>query len=102
MATILVVDDDADVRFLVCRAITTMGHEPIEAATVAQARAVLGARDVDVVVCDVHLPDSSGLLLAREVHEQLPDTALFMLSGLDDPAVAAEELSLGATDYVMK
>ena len=102
MATVLAVDDDERVRRLVLRAVESMGHDGLEAGTVADARRLLSTSDVDVVVCDVNLPDSSGLLLAREIAEQLPDTALFMLSGDDDPNVAEAALSLGATAYVLK
>ena len=102
MTTVLAVDDDELVRELVLRAVRSMNVDAVGAATVAEARDLLATHDIDVVVCDIRLPDASGIELIREIREQLPDTAVFMLSGLDDPDVAREALELGASAYVLK
>ncbi len=102
MTTVLAVDDDDLVREIVLAAVRSIGVEAIGAATVAEARKALDDADIDVVICDVRLPDASGLELIREIREQLPDTAVFMLSGVDDPDTANQALELGASAYVVK
>jgi CheY-like chemotaxis protein len=76
---ILAVDDDPLNRSLV-RAIIERAQDPTigtavlhEAGTLAEARASLAARPVDVVLLDVHLPDGLGLELAAELRERPPE-----------------------------
>jgi putative two-component system response regulator len=102
MAVVLVVDDDPQVRGVVSRVLDQGGHRALGAASVAEARGLLAGHDVDLVICDVNLPGESGVELLREIGAALADTAVFMLTGVDDPAVAREALELGATAYVVK
>jgi putative two-component system response regulator len=102
MASILVVDDDEMVRTTVARVLRSTNHTVRVADSVAAARRVLSERDVDLVICDMNMPDEMGIALLEEVHDQLPDTAVFMLTGVDDPEIAERALDLGATGYVVK
>ena len=101
-ARLLVVDDD----HAVCRAITlnlrAQGYE-VEAATSAPAAlARLHAASWDVMLCDVRMPDVSGLELlgkAIAIDEQL---AVIMLTGVLDATTATTALRAGALDYITK
>jgi putative two-component system response regulator len=101
-ARLLVVDDD----HAVCRAIAlnlrAQGYE-VEAATSAPAAlARLHAASWDVMLCDVRMPDVSGLELLRKaiaIDEQL---AVIMLTGVLDAATATTALRGGALDYITK
>jgi putative two-component system response regulator len=86
----------------VVQVLTTAGYDVTAAADIAAARAALLDRDVDVMVCDVRLPDGSGVDLVRETAGELVDVAVVMLTGVDDPEVAAEVFRLGAAAYVVK
>lgn len=98
----LVVDDEPLVRTALVQILTHAGYDVVAAGTVAEARTRLLEHDVDVMVCDVRLPDGSGVELVQSTAEQLPDVAVVMLTGVDDPDLAAEVFRLGAAAYVVK
>jgi len=99
---VLVVDDEPLVRAAVVQILTQAGYAVLAAASLAEARGRLLEHDVDVMVCDVRLPDGSGVELVRATAEQLPDVAVVMLTGVDDPDLAAEVFRLGAAAYIVK
>ena len=60
---ILVIDDEEKLRNLLSRIISLEGFEVIEAANVKAALKKLEQQDVDVIICDVKLPDGNGVEL---------------------------------------
>jgi DNA-binding NarL/FixJ family response regulator len=56
----------------------------------------------DVVLLDIRMPESDGLSALDEIHRDLPDTPVVMLSTYDNPTYVARSVALGATDYVLK
>src|SRR5262245_9523628 len=56
----------------------------------------------EVVVLDVHLPDISGVEVARRVRTALPDIGIVVVTGFDDPTYAQALLQLGVRGYVTK
>ena len=102
MARLLLVDDEAVVRRPLRRTLERGGHQVLEASNVAEARAVLDAEPVELVLCDVNMPGGSGLELVRSIAAEHADTAIVMLTGVDDPAVAGEALAIGAFGYLVK
>ena len=101
-ATVLVIDDEAPLREVLLRVLGGAGYRTVAAADLAEGRAALVAHEVDLMVCDVNLPDGSGIDLVREAVAQLPDIGVVMLTGVDDPAIAREAFELGAAAYVVK
>ena len=66
-AHILVVDDEPEVRDLLQEYLIRQGLAVSTAASVSEARAVLAARQVDLVVLDLRMPGEDGLSLARDL-----------------------------------
>ena len=62
----------------------------------------LAAGDIDAVLLDLGLPDSSGLDTFTTIHAQGLDVPIIVLSGLDDEALALEAVCKGAQDYLAK
>jgi two-component sensor histidine kinase/DNA-binding NarL/FixJ family response regulator len=62
----------------------------------------LAAEDIDVVLLDLGLPDSSGLDTFITVHAQAPDVPIMMFTGLDDAELAIKAVQEGAQDYLPK
>ena len=102
MARLLIVDDEPMVRRPLRRTLERGGHQVLEAANVAEARALLEAEPIELVLCDVNMPGGSGLELVRAIADGDSDAAIVMLSGVDDPAVANEALAIGAFGYLVK
>ena len=79
--TVLVVDDDGAIRFL-CRVnLELEGWTVCEAATVAEARAVVSEADVDVVLLDLHLGAENSLDFLAELRTEHPGLPVAMLTG---------------------
>ena len=64
MTRILLVEDDLNVRPLMEHIMVEHGYEVTTAESVTSAVALLGAQPFDLVICDVKLPDGSGLIVA--------------------------------------
>lgn len=79
--TVLVVDDDASIRFL-CRVnLELEGWTVREAASIAAARAELADDTIDVVLLDVHVGRESGVELLEEIRARLPALPVVLLTG---------------------
>ena len=79
--TVLVVDDDAAIRFL-CRVNLELdGWAVREAAAIQQARETMAATPVDIVLLDVHVGVDSGLDFIAELRERNPGVPVVLLTG---------------------
>jgi putative two-component system response regulator len=98
-----VVDDDAQVRHSLARVIEAHGLATKEAASGAEALAIL-ERDgeVPLVISDIYMPEMDGVTFIREALQRFPDMAIVMLTGVAEVATAVECLKLGALDYISK
>lgn len=102
-ARILIVDDDERICSSMQRLLRAEGHHCDAALGVVQAREELASGGpFELLLCDMRMPDGSGLDLVDWVNEQLPDLHVLMITGVDDPEVAAEALERGADGYLVK
>ena len=101
MARILVADDDADIRLLVCMRLQHSGHDVTD---VGDGRAAVQAcRDAepDLVVLDVMMPGITGLEVCKRLR-QTSQVPIVMLTALGEEENRIAGLELGADDYVTK
>lgn len=73
-----------------------------EADSLKTAFEILSHRDFDAVLLDLNLPDSAGLDTVRRIVNQLPDTAVVVLTGVDDAELALKAVRYGAQDFIEK
>lgn len=102
MGSILLVEDDRTLGLSLRIALGQEGHTVTVATTLAAARSVTRARDFDLVLLDLGLPDGDGLDLCRELRDNgdhMPIIALTARATLQD---RVEGLQVGADDYVTK
>jgi two-component system response regulator PilR (NtrC family) len=99
---ILVVDDEADLRELLEITLLKMGLDVDSAATVREARQLLGRQDYALVLTDMRLPDGLGLELVREVAASHRDTPIAVITAYGSAENAVVALKAGAFDYVSK
>jgi putative two-component system response regulator len=78
------------------------GYRCIRAGAVAEARARLAEGPFDVILCDVGLPDGSGLDLVEEAISRDEHIAAVVVSGLDEVALGERALRIGAYGYIVK
>ena len=101
-ANVLAVDDEPGVLDLVFRIVNEAGHVCTIAGDAKTARRMLSTDSFDVALVDVNLGDESGLSLVQEILDVHPQTAVIMVTGEDDPAIAELALQAGAYGYVIK
>jgi serine phosphatase RsbU (regulator of sigma subunit) len=99
---LLVVDDEEALAKVMARTLRSRGFESDIALTAAQARQLLEANDYALALLDVRLPDESGYGLLQELRTTRPDTAVVMISGVDDPELGRAALEHGAYSYLVK
>src|SRR5471032_1585811 len=103
---VLVVDDEADLRELLEITLLKMGLDVDSAATLAEARALLGKNagktDYALVLTDMRLPDGLGLELVREVCAAYKNTPIAVVTAFGSADNAVVALKAGAFDYVSK
>lgn len=99
--TVLVVDDDPDVRELLQDYLADSGYEVLLADGARTARALLTTRTPDLCLLDISLPGEDGLSLARFLREEY-DLAIIMVSGAGETLDRIVGLEVGADDYLSK
>ena len=102
VATILIVDDDKNIRARLADYVCTFGHEVETAADVAEALAILTDRDFDLVLSDVRMAGTDGLALLREVLCRQPETLVVLMTAYATVTDAVEAIRAGAFDYLVK
>jgi two-component system OmpR family response regulator len=102
-AHILVVDDDRDIRQLVCDYLLKYEYRVSAAANGAEMWKALAAHAIDLVVLDVMMPGQDGLSLCRELRARdEPQIPIIMLTALRDEMDRIVGLEMGADDYLAK
>ena len=101
-AQILVVDDEAAFRDVLCEILAKKGHTVRSGGTAAEALLQLEKGNFDLMICDLRLPDMSGLDLLRKCRETTPQMHFIMISAYGDIETAVEAVKLGADDYLTK
>ncbi|HEX9967273.1 MAG TPA: response regulator, partial [Solirubrobacterales bacterium] len=102
MARLLVIDDDEAVRRSLARVLAGAGYETATAASTAEGRGTLATGCVDLLICDVRMPDETGLDLIASLHREQGSPPVLMISGEDDPLVAEVAIEHGAYGYLVK
>ena len=100
-ARVLVVEDEEKVRVLLNEAFRAEGHEVTEATTGAEALKQLDRSEFDLMVCDLGLPELSGLHVARWVKEFRPDLPVIIATGFAE-MIAEEDYQKARIDDVIR
>jgi len=101
--TILIVDDEALIRWSIAQHLMQHGYRVLEAASGAEARLALTAcGGPDLVLLDLKLPDSDGLVLLEHVRRVRRDCRVIVLSAHATRETACEALAGGACSVVHK
>ena len=100
--TVLVVDDEDGIRQALTRFLSRLGYQVQTAANATEALERQGAHHPQAMLCDVRMPETSGVELLPKMLARDPDLAIIMLTAIDEPRTAIECLKLGAQDYLIK
>ena len=102
MATVLLVEDDLDIRTIVELALDD--HTCLHAGTGREALAVLGREDVDVVILDIMMPELDGIETLREIrrNDDTSDLRVILLTARASEDDHLRGYQVGADAYVTK
>jgi PAS domain S-box-containing protein len=99
---VLVVEDEAAIRQIVCNELAIRGVDVVPAGTLAAGREALEREQFHALVLDLTLPDGSGLDILTELQVSGSTTHVIVLSGASSEADRVHALESGADDYVVK
>lgn len=101
--TILVVDDEPDIRELIKDILDDEGyHQVVTASNGESARAAISQHHPQLILLDIWMPDTDGITLLREFIEHDPQLIVVMMSGHGTIETAVEATRLGACDFIEK
>ncbi len=99
---ILIVEDDVKIRSLLKRILSLEGYTILEAGDLRTASRVLGKEEINVIVCDVMLPDGNGIGFAKEVKSKQAGIEIVILTAHGSIADGVQAMRNGAFDYLTK
>jgi DNA-binding response OmpR family regulator len=99
---ILIVEDEVRLRVNLVRILSRRAFVMEQAATVAEARALLLERSYDAVLLDWQLPDGSGLDVCATIRARSREVHIIMLTGRDSQTDRLRAFDAGVDDYVVK
>jgi two-component system OmpR family response regulator len=98
---VMLLDDDAEIRTLVCEYLNRYQVECVGVSTIAQLRRRLAVEHVDLILLDIMLPDGNGLQMCQEIREY-SRVPIILLTALADESDRVLGLEMGADDYLTK
>src|SRR6185437_11469928 len=101
-ATILVVDDEPEVRDVLNEYFAAHGYAVIGAENAGAAKSLAAQHAIDLALIDIHMPGEDGLSLARHLRERYAKVAIIMLTSAATVVDRIVGLEIGAYDYVPK
>ncbi len=101
-ASILVIDDEADIRESLEMLLTGEGYRVDLAPRAMEGLAKLAAQSYDLVLLDLMMPDLTGIETLGEIRKKDKTTPVFLLTAYGSIEVAVEALKAGANDYFSK
>ena len=102
--TILVVDDEPDLRLLVRMTLEGSGYDVDEASTAAEALERAAAIKPALILLDIRLPDAEGFDVLRTLraNEEFAATPVVMMSAHSSPPTLRKAEVIGSHDYLIK
>lgn len=102
MNKILIVDDEEKLRTLLARIISLEGFEVLQAGDIKTAFKKLEQNEIDVLLCDVKLPDGTGVEFAKQVKEKYAVIEIILLTAYGNIPDSVQAIKNGAFDYITK
>jgi two-component system NtrC family response regulator len=102
LGTILLIDDEDKLRALLKRIIGLEGFTVHEAANLKIALKILDKEHIDVVLCDVKLPDGNGVDFIKQIKAKSPEIEIILLTAYGNIADGVQAMKSGAFDYITK
>lgn len=102
MKSILIIDDEEKLRGLLARIVTSEGFDVIEAGDLKSGFKKLELNEIDVVLCDVKLPDGNGVEFLEKIKISFPLVEVILLTAYGKISDGVQAMKNGAFDYIVK
>lgn len=102
MRTVLIIDDEEKIRTLLGKILSLEGFEVLQAADCKTGLKRLETAPVEAVLCDVKLPDGSGVDLIKKIKEKHSEVEIILLTAYGNIADGVQAIKNGAFDYITK
>ena len=102
MNKILIIDDEPTIRMLLSRILELEGYDVLKAKDRATALYILKKQEVQVVLCDVFLPDGNGVDMVQELQQLAPAAKIILLTAHGNIPDGVQAIKNGAFDYIVK
>lgn len=102
MINILVIDDEYLIRDLLARMIELEGYKVAKAGSCVEAVKKMKARQYDVILCDVYLPDGNGVEFIADIKRMQPGAEIILLTAHGNIEDGVQAIKNGAFDYITK
>lgn len=102
MVKVLIIDDEEKLRNLLAKIISFEGFEVFQAPNIKLGLQRLEVEEIDVVICDVKLPDGSGVDTAKLIKEKHPAVEVILLTAYGNIPDGVQAIKNGAFDYITK
>jgi len=99
---LLIIDDEPAIRQILSKVAADAGHTVTVAADGEEALTRLAKGDIDVALCDIRMPDLSGIEVVEKARRQGIDTQFLMMTAYASVNTAIEAMRAGAYDYMIK
>jgi two-component system NtrC family response regulator len=102
LKNILIIDDEEKLRSLLARIVKSEGFEVFEAPDLKSGFKKLEINDIDVILCDVKLPDGNGVDFLQKIKVSFPLTEVILLTAFGKISDGVQAMKNGAFDYIVK
>lgn len=102
MSKILIIDDEVQIRTLLTRMMELEGYDVCQAGDCRAALKQLELQNLDVVLCDVFLPDGNGVDLVLAIKKAAPNVEVILLTAHGNIPDGVQAIKNGAFDYITK
>jgi DNA-binding NtrC family response regulator len=99
---ILIVDDELKLRKLLGRVISLEGYSVYEASDINSGLQLLNDEEIDIVVCDVKLPDGDGVTFTSDCKLRFPNIEIIIITAYGNIPDGIQAMKNGAFDYIIK
>lgn len=99
---LLIIDDEEKLRQLLKRIILLEGFDVAEAGTLKEGKKIMDKENIDVILCDVKLPDGNGVDFVKQVKQEHPAAEIILLTAYGNVPDGVQAMRNGAFDYIMK
>ncbi len=100
--SILIVDDEKNIRLTLCQALEILSVEVDTAADGEEALSKLKGKEFQLILLDLRMPGMDGMEVLRRVREIRPDIRVIILTAYGTIESAVEAMKLGAVDFIQK